>query len=58
LLRGIPGDPAQPGWYVQFLHRPIDASGAQYWLQQMKNGYPQEAILEGILASDEYFNRA
>lgn len=70
LLRGIPNDPDDPdgpndpnepndsGWYVQYLHRPIDQSGALYWLNQMKAGYPQEAILEGILGSDEYFNRA
>jgi hypothetical protein len=58
LLQGIPGDANMPGWYEQFLHRPIDPSGAQFWLQQMKLGYPQEAILEGILGSPEYFNRA
>ena len=70
LLRGIPNDPDDPdgpsdpnepndsGWYMQYLHRPIDQSGAMYWLAQMKAGYPQEAILEGILASDEYLNRA
>ncbi len=58
LLRGIPNDPNDPGWYEQYLHRPIDQSGAMYWLAQMKAGYPQEAILEGILGSDEYFHRA
>ncbi|HEX5443508.1 MAG TPA: DUF4214 domain-containing protein [Pirellulales bacterium] len=58
LLRGIPNDPNDPGWYEQYLHRPIDQSGAMYWLAQMKAGYPQEAILEGILGSDEYFRRA
>ena len=58
LLQGTPGDPTRPGWYEQFLHRPIDSSGAQYWVRQMDSGYPQEAILEGILASPEYYFRA
>ncbi|HUY92990.1 MAG TPA: choice-of-anchor L domain-containing protein [Pirellulales bacterium] len=61
LMRGIPdfpGQPSLPGWYEQYLHRPIDNPGAQFWLAQMKAGYPQEAILEGIVSSDEYFNRA
>ncbi len=60
LMQGIPDFQGQPhllGWYEEFLHRPIDNAGAQYWLQQMKNGYPQEAIVEGILASNEYYNR-
>jgi hypothetical protein len=61
LMQGIPdfpGQPSLPGWYEQYLHRPIDNSGAQYWLAQMKAGYPQEAILKGIVASDEYVRRA
>ena len=61
LMQGIPdfpGQPSLPGWYEQYLHRPIDNSGARYWLAQMKAGYPQEAILEGIVASDEYVQRA
>jgi hypothetical protein len=58
LLAGIPGDPNMPGWYEQYLHRPIDAAGENYWATQMDHGYPQEAILEGILASDEYYHRA
>jgi len=69
LLRGIPNDPDDPdgpsdpnepndsGWYVQYLHRTIDGSGAMYWLQQMDAGLPQESILVGLLASDEYFIR-
>ncbi|HUY35205.1 MAG TPA: DUF4214 domain-containing protein [Pirellulales bacterium] len=69
LLRGIaapddpvgasePNEPNDLGWYAQYLHRPIDTAGAMYWLQQMRNGLPQESILDGILASGEYFNRA
>jgi hypothetical protein len=58
LLAGIPGDPNMPGWYEQFLHRPIDAGGENFWAQQMDSGYPQETILEGILASDEYYHRS
>ncbi|HWB07900.1 MAG TPA: choice-of-anchor L domain-containing protein [Pirellulales bacterium] len=58
LLAGIPGDPNMPGWYEQFLHRPIDAVGENYWALQMDHGYPQETILEGILASQEYYNRS
>jgi len=57
LLQGIPNDPNDVGWYLQYLHRPIDSSGAMYWLKQMDSGLPQETILDGILASDEYFNR-
>ncbi len=56
LLSGIPGDPNNPGWYEQYLHRPVDAAGEAYWVHQMDLGYPQEAILEGILASQEYYN--
>ncbi len=56
LLAGIPGDPNMPGWYEEFLHRPIDAAGENYWAQLMDNGYPQETILEGILGSQEYYN--
>jgi hypothetical protein len=69
LLRGIPGDPDDPdgpsdpnepndsGWYEQYLHRPIDIAGANFWLAQMQAGLPQETILIGILSSDEYVNR-
>ena len=60
IVRDGPSDPNEPndsGWYVQYLHRPIDSGGALFWLQQMRNGVPQESILDGILASDEYFNR-
>ncbi|HVX12329.1 MAG TPA: DUF4214 domain-containing protein [Pirellulales bacterium] len=56
LLSGIPGDPNNPGWYEQYLHRPVDAAGEAYWVQQMDAGYAQEQILEGILASQEYYN--
>jgi hypothetical protein len=58
LLAGIPGDPNMPGWYEEFLHRPIDIGGENYWATLMDEGYPQETILEGILASDEYYNRS
>lgn len=44
--------------YLTFLRRPIDNDGAQYWLQRMKQGVPQEAILAGILGSFEYYNLA
>ncbi len=44
--------------YITFLRRPIDNDGAQYWLQRMKQGVPQEAILAGILGSLEYYNLA
>jgi hypothetical protein len=42
------------GFYQTFLRRDIDAGGAAFWLQQMKNGLGQEVILAGILASEEY----
>lgn len=42
--------------YLTYLRRPIDNDGAQYWLQRMKQGVPQEAILAGILGSLEYYN--
>lgn len=45
-------------WYQDYLRRPIEGSGAQYWLQRMRQGFPQEFIQIGILASDEYRNGA
>ncbi|MCL6502049.1 MAG: tandem-95 repeat protein [Pirellulales bacterium] len=44
--------------YTTYLRRPIDNDGAQYWLQRMKQGVPQESILAGILGSLEYYNLA
>ena len=43
-------------WYLQFLRRPSDSSGGHYWLNQMKQGTTQDAILSTLLASNEYRN--
>ena len=42
------------GWFQLYLGRTLDASGQQYWLDQMKAGVGQDAIQEGIIGSPEY----
>lgn len=55
LLAGIPNNPAQPGWYQQYLNRPIDGPGGNAGASLMDQGVPQDSILANILASNEYY---
>jgi PAS domain-containing protein len=45
------------GYYTTFLGRPVDAGGLQSWLATLQGSSP-EWVLAGIVASDEYFQRA
>jgi hypothetical protein len=46
------------GWSEEFLGRPIDASGGQYWLVQMQQGLTQDLVQAAMLASDEFASRS
>lgn len=45
------------GFYRQLLGRGIDVGGQAYWVRILQGGGREEAIIGGIVASDEYFNR-
>jgi hypothetical protein len=45
------------GWYRHYLGRCADPSGLQTWAGALRCGRPPEAVLAGILASDEYYHR-
>ncbi|WP_158370922.1 DUF4214 domain-containing protein [Cellulosimicrobium cellulans] len=45
------------GYYVDLLGRHIDATGARSWVAAIQAGTRVEAIIGGIIASDEYFGR-
>jgi hypothetical protein len=45
-------------WYLDFLHRSTDTSGAQFWLSKMKAGVPQHTIQAALLGSAEYQSNA
>jgi hypothetical protein len=48
------------GWYQQYLHRPpgnIDY-GKNDWADGLRNGTPPDAVLAGILGSEEYYGLA
>src|SRR5262245_22521632 len=44
-------------WYQRFLGRPPDP-GSATWVQQLQDGSAPDAVLAGILASDEYYRRS
>jgi hypothetical protein len=44
------------GYYRWLLGRPIDAVGQVGWVRAIQNGVRAEAIIAGIIASDEYRN--
>src|SRR4051812_30022536 len=44
-------------WYQRFLGRAPDP-GSDAWIQQLQQGNPPEAVLAGILSSDEYYQRS
>lgn len=45
------------GWYRQFLDRDPDP-GARTWIQALRQGQDARQVLSGILASDEYYQKA
>src|SRR5579862_7942657 len=53
------GDPNAlvDSWYRTYLGRAAD-SGMTYWVSQLVQGIPPDAVIAGILASDEYYTRA
>jgi hypothetical protein len=47
------------GWYQRFLGRTARTDrGSRMWVDQLVGGSSPEAVLAGILSSDEYYNRA
>ena len=40
--------------YNEFLHRPVDSTGLANALQALKHGAANEAIISGVVGSDEY----
>jgi hypothetical protein len=44
-------------WYHQFLNRPPDPSGLQFWPDALRSGAPPAEVLAQILDSDEYYAR-
>jgi hypothetical protein len=40
--------------YEHFLHRDIDASSQNALVAALEHGVPEEAIIAGIVGSDEY----
>jgi hypothetical protein len=46
------------GWYYQFLNRPPDPSGLQYWSDALRNGVPPDEVLAVILDSEEYYAKS
>jgi hypothetical protein len=46
------------GYYVDLLGRHIDPTGRRSWVTRIQNGERVEAIIGGIIASDEYFRKA
>jgi hypothetical protein len=45
------------GYYQQFLHRAAEPAGLVGWVTQLELGEPDEAVLSGIVGSQEYFQR-
>jgi hypothetical protein len=45
------------GYYVDLLGRHIDPTGRQSWVTAIQGGARVEAIIGGIIASDEYFGK-
>jgi hypothetical protein len=43
------------GWYRQYLHRPADELGLAVWGGQLRCGGNPDAVLGGILGSEEYW---
>lgn len=41
--------------YVQFLGRPGDAAGINFWVTQLQNGKTDEEVQAGFIASPEFF---
>src|SRR5262249_43358066 len=46
------------GYYQLFLNRPADLAGLTGWAGLIENGTGSGAVVAGIVASDEYFQRA
>ena len=46
------------GYYMHLLGRPIDPTGRQGWVAAVQGGVRTEDIIGGIVASDEYYQRA
>ena len=46
------------GYYQAFLGRGIDPTGLATWVGALQRGARSEAIIGGIIASDEYFKKA
>ena len=44
------------GYYQHLLGRGVDAAGQASWVQILQAGGRDEAIIGGIIASDEYYN--
>jgi hypothetical protein len=44
--------------YTTYLHRAPDAAGLNYWTLQIQQGATEVTIIQGFLASAEYFNLA
>jgi len=44
------------GWYQNYLNRPSDAAGLDYWFDRLAQGASQEQIQASILSSAEYDN--
>ncbi len=45
------------GFYLQFLKRQADSGGLNSFVQQLLSGVRDEAVIVGLVASDEYFAR-
>jgi hypothetical protein len=56
---GYQADPTAlvSAWYQRYLGRDMD-SGASFWIDQIRSGAEPSAELAGILAGDEYYQRA
>jgi Domain of unknown function (DUF4214) len=46
------------GYYQDLLGRGLDPSGQKTWVDILQAGGRNEAIIGGIIASDEYWNKA
>jgi hypothetical protein len=43
--------------YLQFLHRPAESGGLNFWVALLQQGQTDEQISASILASDEFFRQ-
>ena len=44
------------GYYNRFLHRNPDNAGLSFWVNYLLQGHSEDALILGLVSSQEYFN--